>query len=162
MNFLNLVAVIIFCLSAQIVSAESIEVTVKLSPVGSFVAKTDKVEGGVVVEGGKVKASSIKVLVNTLKTGIELRDKHTQERLEAEKFPEITLLTGEGTGGKGTGTIKIKGIEKPISGEYKVEGTKVTAQFKLSLKGFGIEKIGYLGVGVKDEVEVKVQLPIKK
>ena len=36
----------------------------------------------------------------------------------------------------------------------------VKAQFKLSIKQFGIENVKYLGVGVKDEVEIKVQLPI--
>lgn len=155
-------AVVLFCLSAQISRAEPVEVTVKLSPVGSYVAKTSSVDGSATLVGEKVKATNIKVLVKTLKTGIELRDKHTIERLQADKFPEIILVSGEGENGKGKGIIKIKGIEKTVEGTYSVEGSDVKATFKLSLKDFGIEKIKYLGIGVKDEVEVKVQIPIKK
>ncbi len=162
MNLAGCFASLLLILSIQAANAEPVEVTVKLSPVGSYVAKTSSVEGNVTVEGGKVKATMIKVLTKSLKTGIELRDKHTIERLQADKFPEITLVSGEGELGKGKGVIKIKGIEKKIVGNYKVEGGKVKADFKLSLKDFGIEKVRYLGVGVKDEVEVKVQLPVKK
>lgn len=137
-----------------------VEVSVKLSPVGSYVAKTNQVQGSAKVVGTKIQASDIKVQTKSLKTGIALRDKHTQERLMADKFPEIILVKGEGDGGKGTGIIKLKGIEKPIAGTYQVEGKMVKAQFKLSIKQFGIENVKYLGVGVKDEVEIKVQLPI--
>lgn len=137
-----------------------VEISVKLSPVGSYIAKTTQVQGYAKVMGNKVQASDIKVQAKSLKTGIALRDKHTQERLMADKFPEIILVQGEGVGGKGTGLIKLKGIEKPIVGTYKVEGKMVKAQFKLSIKQFGIENVKYLGVGVKDEVEIKVQLPI--
>jgi len=137
-----------------------VEVTVKLSPVGSYVAKTSEVQGTIKVMGGKVTASEVKVQAKTLKTGITLRDKHTLERLQADKFPEIVLLTGEGVSGKGKGRIKIKGIEKPIEGTYKTDGKKIIAEFKLSIKQFGIENVKYLGVGVKDEVEIKVQMPV--
>jgi polyisoprenoid-binding protein YceI len=162
MSFIRFLTAGLVCFGVQWANAESVEVTVKLSPVGSYVAKTNSIEGNVVVEGGKVKASNIKVAAKTLKTGIELRDKHTLERIEADKHPEIVLVTGEGADGKGKGTIKIKGIEKPISGTYKVDGNTLKAQFKISLKEFGIEKVRYLGVGVKDEVEIKVQVPVKK
>ena len=85
-----------------------------------------------------------------------------RERLEGDKHPMISLQSGDGSGNQGKGLIKIKGIEKPIEGTYQVSGDSVTAEFKLSLKDFAIEKIRYLGVGVKDEVMVKVQVPLKK
>lgn len=146
--------------NSVLAQSSSVEVHVKLSPVGSYVAKTSQVQGVVTVTGGKVQASNIRVQSKSLKTGLALRDKHTQERLQADKFPEIILVKGEGAGGKGTGIIKLKGIEKPIAGSYKVEGKTMKAQFKLSIKQFGIENVKYLGVGVKDEVEIKVQLPV--
>lgn len=71
-------------------------------------------------------------------------------------------MTGEGGAGKGKGVISIKGISKEISGTYKIEGQTLKANFKLSLQDFKIEKIKYLGVGVKDEVEVKVEVPVKE
>lgn len=137
-----------------------VEVVVKLSPVGSYTAKTSQVQGSVKTNGSKVMASNVRVQTKTLKTGIPLRDKHTQERLLADRFPEIILISGEGESGKGKGIIKIKGIEKPVSGHYKVDGQMLKAAFKLSIKQFGIENVKYLGVGVKDDVEIKVQLPI--
>lgn len=151
------------CVSRVLLAEDSfVEMTVKLSPVGSYVAKTSDIQGSVKLVGNKVIATDVKVKTKTLKTGIALRDKHTQERLEAGKYPEIILVSGEGESGNGKGKIKIRGIEKPVSGTYKVEGNKILAQFKLSIKDFGIENVKYLGVGVKDEVEIKVQIPISK
>lgn len=153
---------VIICLLGNLVLAQSssVEVHVKLFPVGSYVAKTSQVQGRVTLSGGKVQASNIRVQAKTLKTGLALRDKHTQERLQTDQFPEIILVKGQGSGGKGTGTINLKGIEKPIVGTYKIEGRMIKAQFKLSIKQFGIENVKYLGVGVKDEVEITVQLPV--
>jgi len=155
---LSLLVLIINCYAFA--GDKLVEVTVRLSPVGSYVARTSDVQGTIKVNGGKVNATEIKVQTKSLKTGITLRDKHTQERLQADKFPEIILLTGEGISGMGKGIIKIKGIEKPIEGSYKIEGKSIVAEFKLSIKQFGIENVKYLGVGVKDEVDIKVQLPI--
>lgn len=157
----NLLLILSVFISASI-QAAPVEVTVRMSPAGSFVIKGDKVDGAVTVTGAAVKATTITIPTQSLKTGIDLRDKHALERLEADKYPNITLVTGEGTNGEGTGTIKIKNIEKPISGTYTIEKDQLSAQFKLKLSDFAIEKIRYLSVGVKDEVEVKVQVPIQK
>jgi polyisoprenoid-binding protein YceI len=92
---------------------------------------------------------------------VELRDKHTQKHLQTDKFPEAVLVSATGKGGKGTGTIKIKGIEKPISGTYKIEGQVLKAQFKLALTDFDIKDINYMGVGVEDEVKLDVSVPVK-
>ncbi|MEY4616852.1 MAG: hypothetical protein RJB66_1812 [Pseudomonadota bacterium] len=142
--------------------AAPVEISVKLSPAGSFVIKGESVEGSASVQGNTVKATSISIPTQSLKTGINLRDKHMLERLESDKYPTVTLLTGEGSAGQGKGTIKIKNIEKPISGTYSIEKDHISAQFKLNLSDFAIEKIRYLSVGVKDEVEVTVLVPIQK
>lgn len=142
--------------------AEPVEVTVRLSPAGSFVMKSPTVKGTVVVDGNKVKATDIRVPTKSLKTGIALRDKHTWERLKAEKFPEIILTSANGEASKGEGKLTVGGIEKPVKGTYEVVKGVLHGKFKLSLKDFEIEKINYLGVGVKDEVEVKVEVPIRK
>ncbi|MFF6464151.1 YceI family protein, partial [Staphylococcus aureus] len=109
----------------------------------------------------EVSAENIVVNLKSLKTGVELRDKHTQKHLETEKFPEAVLLSAKGKGGKGTGKIKIRGVEKDISGVYKVEGKTLKAKFKLKLSDFGIEDINYMGVGVEDEVTLAVTVPVK-
>ena len=88
-----------------------------------------------------------------------LRDKHTQEHLQTDKFPEAILVKGEGENGKGTGTIRIHGIEKSVEGTYKVAGNTITATFPIKLSDFGIDKIKYMGVGVKDDAVINVTVP---
>ena len=141
--------------------AQGVVLDVVLNPMGDFKGKTSDVKGQAVVNGDEVSAENIVVNLKTLKTGVELRDKHTQKHLETEKFPEAVLLSAKGKGGKGTGKIKIRGIEKDISGVYKVEGKTLKAKFKLKLSDFGIEDINYMGVGVEDEVTLAVTGPVK-
>lgn len=141
--------------------AQSVVVDVVLNPMGDFKAKSSAVKGEAVVKGDEVSAENIVVDLKTLKTGVELRDKHTQKHLETEKFPEAILVSAKGKGGKGTGKIKIRGVEKDVSGVYKVDGKVLKAKFKLKLSDFGIEDINYMGVGVEDEVTLSVIVPVK-
>lgn len=141
--------------------AQSVVVDVVLNPMGDFKAKTSDVKGEAVVNGDTVSASNIVVNLKNLKTGVELRDKHTQKHLGTDKFPEAVLVSATGKGGKGTGKIKIRGIEKDIAGVYKVDGKTLKAKFKLTLSDFGIEDINYMGVGVEDEVTLNVSVPVK-
>jgi len=142
--------------------AQQATVDVSLSPAGSFKGKTSDVKGFALQKGNSFEAQDISVNLKSLKTGIELRDEHTQKYLETSKHPEAVLKIGTGSGGKGTGKILIKGIEKQISGTYTVSGNTLTAEFPLSLQDFKITGIRYMGVGVKDKVKVVVSVPIKK
>lgn len=146
---------------STVAMAQSVVLDVVLNPMGDFKGKTADVKGQAVVTGDEVSAENIVVNLKTLKTGVELRDKHTQKHLETEKFPEAVLLSAKGKGGKGTGKIKIRGIEKDIAGVYKVEGKTLKAKFKLKLSDFGIEDINYMGVGVEDDVTLAVTVPVK-
>lgn len=141
--------------------AQSVSVDVVLNPMGDFKAKTADVKGTATVKGDEVSASNIIVNLKTLKTGVELRDKHTQKHLQTDKFPEAVLVSATGKGGKGTGKIKIKGVEKDIAGTYKIEGKTLKAEFKLTLSDFGIKDINYMGVGVEDEIKLAVSVPVK-
>lgn len=142
--------------------AGSVTVDVNLNPAGSFKAKTSEIKGIAIVKGDEISASNISVPLKGLKTGVELRDKHTLKHLETTKYPEAVLISATGKGGKGTGKIKIKGIEKDIAGTYKINGDQVDAEFKLNLPDFKITGINYMGVGVEDEVTLHVSLPFKK
>ena len=141
--------------------AQSAAVDVVLNPMGDFKAKTSDVKGFATVKGDEVSAENIVVNLKTLKTGVELRDKHTLKHLEVTKFPEAVLLNAKGKGGKGTGKIKIRGVEKDISGTYSVNGKVLNAQFKLNLPDFDLKDINYMGVGVEDEITLHVAVPIK-
>ncbi len=153
---------LIFNFGPTLVFAQQATVDVSLRPAGSFKAKTSDVKGQVVQKGTGFEAQNIVVDLKNLKTGIDLRDSHTKKHLEVEKFPEAILVSAKGQGGKGEGIIKIKGIEKKISGSYKVEGSNLIAEFPIKLSEFQITGIKYMGVGVDDEVKLTVEVPIKK
>lgn len=137
-------------------------VDVVLNPMGDFKAKTSEVKGQATQKGDEVSAENIIVNLKSLKTGVELRDKHTQKHLETDKFPEAVLLKATGKGGKGTGRIKIRGIEKDIAGTYTVSGDSLSADFPLSLADFDMKDINYMGIGVEDTVTLHVTVPLKK
>ncbi len=145
---------------SSLVFAQSATVDVVLNPMGDFKAKTSDVKGTATVNGTEVSASNIIVNLKSLKTGVDLRDKHTQKHLQTEQYPEAVLISATGKDGHGTGKIKIKGVEKDISGTYKVEGKMLHAKFKLNLPDFDIKDINYMGVGVEDEVTIDVSVPV--
>ena len=145
----------------SVLAEPSAVVAVKLSPAGSFKAETREVKGSAVHEGSKFTAKNIVVDLKSLNSGISLRDDHAKNKyLEVGKHPSAILVSATGENGKGSGVIKIKGIEKPISGTYKVKGKELEAEFDLKLSDFGITGIKYMGVGVSDLVKVTVSVPV--
>lgn len=136
--------------------------SVALSPAGSFVGRTADVKGSATVTNGTVSAKDIKINLTTIKTGIDLRDKHTQKHMETDKFPEAILVSATGKDGKGQAKINFHGVEKDVQGTYTLAGDKLTANFPIKLKDFGITGIKYMGVGVKDEVKIQVTVPVTK
>jgi polyisoprenoid-binding protein YceI len=145
----------------SLVLQAQVTVDIKLSPAGSFKAKTSEIKGHVVKKEGKYEAQEISVDLRSLKTGIALRDEHTQKHLETAKFPEANLIMALGENGKGRGKIKIRGIEKEIEGSYVEQGGKLKAEFPLKVSDFNITGIRYMGVGMKDDIKVEVLVPIK-
>lgn len=148
---------------ARLWAAPGVTADVALTPAGDFKANIPDVKGEAILQGDTVTAENIVVELKGLKTGMPLRDKHAKEKyLEVEKFPIITLVKATGKGGKGTGRIKMKNIEKDVEGTYKVDGSEMTAEFPIKLSDFKITGIKYMGIGVDDEVKVHVTLPVKK
>lgn len=148
-------------ITANFAVAENIEFTIQLSPAGKFVAKTNDILGFATKKGSAYIAENIVVDLKNLKTGIQLRDQHTLEKLEAKKFPQVKLIKAEGKDGKGSGTIEIRGIQKPIEGTFEVNNNKLTAEFELKMSDFDIKGVKYMGVGAKDTVKVKAIIPVK-
>lgn len=142
--------------------AQSVEVDLKISPAGSFQAKTSKVSGKAKKAGNKITASGVKVELASLSTGIKLRDEHMKDKyLEVGKHPTAELTAGECEGGKGKGKLKIRGIEKDVTGTCAVRGKNVFAQFEISLADYKIEGIRYMGAGVKDKATIKALVPLE-
>ena len=157
---------IILIISALVYTSLSLAqmavVDIKLRPAGSFKVTSKEIKGSVVKKGDAYEAQNILVGLKNVETGISLRDQHTRKHLEVEKYPEAVLVSAKGQGGRGEGVIKIHGVEKKISGTYKIEGDKMQASFPIKLSEFGFTGIKYMGVGVDDEAIINVSLPIKK
>jgi polyisoprenoid-binding protein YceI len=148
-------------LFSTIAWSASVTVDVNLSPAGSFKGKTSDIKGFVTKKGDEVSARNIVVNLKNFKTGIELRDKHTLKHLETDKYPEAILISATGKKGKGAGKIRIRGIEKEITGTYKINNNELLADFKLNLADFKITNVKYMGAGVDDEVVLHIAVPIK-
>ncbi len=140
----------------------SSEVTlfVKLSPSGSLEAKTKELSGRVAYDGGKVRAKKLLVLVDSLRTGIELRDEHLRKHLKYEKHPYISLYDMEGFNGKGSGAIEIAGVKKPVEFDYTVKDDNLIASFKINALDFNLKKVKYFNIGVDETVKIKVNIPV--
>jgi polyisoprenoid-binding protein YceI len=143
---------------------------------------TAKATGGLTIEGkGKgVTASetngviTITAPVNKLETGLSLRNDHLRDAIHAEKHPNATLavkrdaLKFPGDGAKveadATGDFTINNVTKPLKFHYSVvrKGTHyvVHGTAKLDFTKHGIEEPGYLGVKVKKDVEIAVDVTL--
>jgi polyisoprenoid-binding protein YceI len=141
---------------------------------GSFEAKTETVSGQVALGSGQPGAleGALSVDLRTLKTGINIRDRHMRDNyLEVEKAPGFETATIEGIQiekleGKTTfnGTLVLHGERKPVSGSATIarqgDGYSVDAQFPVKVSDFNITKPTYLGVGVQDEIRIKIALTV--
>jgi polyisoprenoid-binding protein YceI len=144
---------------------------------GSFDAKTAALDGVLATASDKPPAfdGSLRVDLRTLSTGIDLRDEHLRAKyLEVGKGPayEAAVLAdlhlGQGAldtlSGRTsfTGTLALHGTTRPVAGQAEIHrdgaAVRVTASFPLTLTDYGIAKPQYLGVGVRNEVQVKVSL----
>ncbi len=123
-------------------------------------------------EGGKLVFA---VPLAGVDTGIGLRNKHmTEKYLEVGKFPAAELVVersalrmpedGKEAAGKAPGTMKIHGQSRPVEVNYKAKRAgsayQVEGSVKLSIKSFGIEIPSYMGVTVKDDVEVEIKTKV--
>jgi polyisoprenoid-binding protein YceI len=118
-------------------------------------------------------SGSVSVDLDSLKTGIALRDRHMKEEyLQVDRYPRAVLTVsrldvthvpdGSAFGAVAVpfeGTLSLHGMEKPVSGQAKVSrnDTRVTvnAAFTIMLREFGIEVPKYLGITVAEKVDVK-------
>ena len=142
---------------------------------GSFDAKTTALNAALTVGTSSSPAldGSVVVDLRTLDTGISLRNEHLREKyLEVDKGPdygqavlsEIVLkgLSPDSPTGKGsfTASLTLHGVKNAVTGTVDAhpagDGLRVKASFPVNLLDYGIPKPRYLGVGVKNIVQVEV------
>jgi hypothetical protein len=142
---------------------------------GSFEAKTNAMSGRLVADPSRPGGltGQLEVELATLDSGISLRNAHMRDNyLEVGKgegydravLKDIVLggdpatLSGATTF---TATLRVHGVERPVRGDARLSreeaDVRVDATFAVVLPDHGIAKPRYLGVGVRDEVRVKVK-----
>jgi polyisoprenoid-binding protein YceI len=135
----------------------------KLSPTGSFTATTKKINGTAKQnKDGSVEAPKIEIPLDSLDTGIALRNEHMKTKhLETSKYPNAIVTDAKGKDGKGTANLEVHGVKKPIVGTYKIDGKDLLVSFPVNVSDFNVGKIRYMGVGVKEEALVEARIPMK-
>lgn len=122
------------------------------------------------------KTVKVVVQLTAMSTGMSLRDKHMKEKyLETQKFPDAELVVNRAdlkfpaAGGTAKaevgGILKLHGVSKGTKFTYSAtkdgEIYKVTGSLHVSMKDHDIPEPSYLGVKVKDGVDVSVQFNVK-
>ena len=141
------------------------------STLSNFEGKTSAVEGFIALDTTLYKNSRINlsVYLDSIDTGIGLRNKHMREKyLETDKFPvanysgtiiNVKHLSYSESEIETEGILKIHGIEKKyeISGKLFNYGKlyRVDAGFNVSLKDFNIEQPTFLFISVDDNIILK-------
>lgn len=125
-------------------------------------------------------SGELTVHLNDLSTGISMRDNHMKDKfLETKKYPDAVLKITEmklpqdpfavkfkQSGIPFKGALSVHGVESPIAGTADIDstGTMVLVETKLktTIAAHKIEKPGYLGVKVADDVDVLTHLKLAK
>jgi polyisoprenoid-binding protein YceI len=131
-------------------------------------------EGSISVSG-EVARGTFAVDLNSLDTGIKLRNEHMKEKyLETGKYPKATLTVDAmkvpHDGGKGdfrfeklpfAGMLNLHGVDRPVTGSADVERSggkvKVKAEFSLKIPEYGMGIPKYMGITVAEDVQVTVE-----
>jgi polyisoprenoid-binding protein YceI len=146
---------------------------------GSFDAKTTAVSGSVTAStsGSPALEGTFAVDLRTLDTGIGLRNEHLRKNyLEVDKgtgydqavLSEIELkgLNPDAPEGKGSfsGSLTLHGMKKAVAGPVDVRragaSLRMKASFPVSLSDYGIPEPRYLGIGVRNTVQVEVAFAV--
>lgn len=133
----------------------------------SIAGEKGKVTGKYVKAADKI-TGTFDVDLNTLETGMDLRDKHMKEKyLEVGKYPKASLtVTGVPIAKDGAfkfaGKLTLHGQTKPIDGDCLVKDViNFECKFKISLPDYGIAIPDWKGVTVAKDVSLVIAIVIK-
>jgi polyisoprenoid-binding protein YceI len=164
-------------------SANEASFTSKASIV-KFMGRTTKISGEAKLDPQNVSKASGRVVVdlNSLDTGIELRNEHMRGTLESAKFPEAIfeftevkvpgnkLVPNQPVSGTAKGTMTIHGVKKALTAPVEMtllpeEDPKyragnwvhVASQFRIKMTDYGITlPKGVLGIKVADDLLIAI------
>ncbi len=159
------------------VAEGQVRVRCRMTVGGSFDAVTSTLSGTLrrTTQQTGSYAGAIQVDLATLDTGIALRNAHLRDRyLMIERGPAFrrAVLSGieietppTARGGRHrtrfSGALTLHGVQRAVTGEAELRQRdgrlQVDAEFSLSLNAFDIPPPRYLGIGVRDTLEVTVR-----
>lgn len=157
------VAFAFFSLDLYAQETALVSAAITLTPAGEFTATSPKVMGKLTTDGARLVAKEIAVPIDSLTTGIDLRDEHLRKRLGWPDVKTVVVRDVAIARDEGKGVLVLNKVTKPIS--FKVtnrDKDALTVTFPLSLNDFDIKNIRYLNVGVQDEVVVTATVPHEK
>lgn len=158
---------------AWAVAMGDVRVTCPMTVGGSFEAKSSALAGKLSVDpSSTVLAGELSVDLKTLDTGISLRNQHMVENYlevgKGEGFEKATLsnvdvgsLASSVDGQKPfTARLRLHGVTQAVAGRATLSthgsSVRVDASFPLHISDYAIAAPRYLGVGVKNDVTVRV------
>lgn len=157
------------------VASGDVTVVCPLTVGGSFEAKSSALAGRLTPDSSQPARLEGELTVDlaTLDTGIGLRNTHMRDNYlevgRGEGFSRAVLkdivLAADAATADGattfTATLLVHGVERAVRGDARLtrDGgrVRVDASFPVVLPEHGIPKPRYLGVGVRDQVQVKVR-----
>lgn len=158
----------------------SLVAAAKLTKTGSSAAGFKAVgPGGLNIDGKTSDVSiaddgttvTITVKLDNIDTGMSIRNKHTKEDLEADKYPTAVLKVPRSAlklgGGEGDakGSLTVHGQTKDVSFKYKASKSgdtlDVKGSTKINVADFGVKPRSYLGISIKNDVEVYADFQAK-
>ena len=137
--------------------------------------KGEAPKGELIVSSGKL-GGAVTFQLDSLDTGIGLRNKHMKERyLEVSKYPEAKLtvtdlpvpdsISAENFSSDSLpfkGTLALHGVEKPVEGTAKVsrQGQSMSVETRIELKtnDFAIAVPSFAGVTMAENVTIQAQI----
>jgi hypothetical protein len=157
------------------IASGDVTVVCPLTVGGSFEAKSSAVAGRLTPDSsqpGRLQGA-LTVDLATLDTGIGLRNSHMRDNYlevgRGEGFSRAVLkdivVGGDVATVSGptsfTATLLVHGVERPVRGDARISRdagrVRVEAGFPVVLTDHEIAKPRYLGVGVRDQVQVRVR-----
>ncbi|NBX83526.1 YceI family protein [bacterium] len=136
-----------------------------------------KLDGYFVFDGKKISGKAVFNL-ETLDTGIDLRNEHMKNRyLEVAKFPKAELDIKEivlskefnpksfQVSGPFKGVLQLHGVARLVSGTIKMkvedEELEVECDYSLSIAEFKIQRPSYANISMTDDVKVRAKATAK-
>jgi polyisoprenoid-binding protein YceI len=138
-----------------------------------FKGVAQSLDGNLVFDGSTIRELRVRVPVESLRTGMTLRDNHMRKQIfetKDGKLPPV-LLTAAGIACKTVawdsvcpvrGNLEIQGIKKPFIAEVRLiqtpEGYEAKGSGLIKLSDYGIPQPEELGIKVANEVHLNFDL----